>query len=114
MNSLLILIVCLLTCCGQLCQKKAVQEWHGQILNWKQKLFNRWLLAALASLGIGMLVWLAVLRVVPLNIAYPMLSLNFVLVTLASHYWFGEHTNSRDWWGIALIMLGVVLLGAGL
>ncbi len=114
MSGLLIALVCLLTCCGQLCQKQAVQNWAGKTLSWKSKLFDPWLLVALAALGIGMLVWLVVLRLVPLNIAYPMLSLNFVLVTLASHFWFGEKTCRRHWWGIALIMLGVVLLGAHL
>ena len=114
MNIALILLVCLLTCIGQLCQKKAVQHWQGKALHWREKILDPWLIAAIACLGLGMLLWLNVLRLVPLNIAYPMLSLNFVFVALASHYWFGERTNVHGWIGIMLIMMGVVLLGAGL
>lgn len=112
MNIVLILLVCLLTCIGQLCQKKAVQHWSEQHLSAMQKLMDPWLIAAIASLGLGMLVWLMVLPRVSLNIAYPMLSLNFVFVTLASRIWFHEETNARHWWGIAFIMMGVFLLGA--
>ncbi len=113
MNSLLILIVCVLTCAGQLCQKKAVERWRGKALPWKSKLVDVWFLAAVASLGLGMLVWLQVLRVVPLNIAYPMLSFNVVLVTLASQYLFKEKTTLRGWLGISAIVLGIILLGLG-
>jgi undecaprenyl phosphate-alpha-L-ara4N flippase subunit ArnE len=114
MTSGLILLVCLLTCCGQLCQKQAVRRWQSQQLQGWQKLLDLWLLAALAALGVGMVLWLLVLRLVPLNMAYPMLSLNFVLVTLASWLWFGEKIRLRDWYGIGCIMLGVVLIGVSL
>lgn len=114
MNIALILLVCFLTCVAQLCQKKAVQQWQGKTLHWRTKVFNPWLITSIACLGFGMLLWLNVLRLVPLNVAYPMLSLNFVFVALASHYWFGERTNMHGWIGIMLIIAGVVLLGGGL
>jgi undecaprenyl phosphate-alpha-L-ara4N flippase subunit ArnE len=113
-NGLLILVVCFLTCAGQLFQKKAVQNWEGKMLGWKTKLCDKWLWAAIISLGFGMLVWLIVLRFVPLNIAYPMLSVNFILVTLASQFWFGEQTGLQHWCGISFIMLGVIILGMNL
>jgi undecaprenyl phosphate-alpha-L-ara4N flippase subunit ArnE len=110
----LILLVCLLTCVGQICQKRAVQNWAGQTLNWTQKLRDPWLLSGLFALGTGLLLWLLVLRLAPLNRAYPMLSLNFVLVAIASTIWFGEHHRARDWWGVACVVLGVALIGARL
>ncbi|WP_024872251.1 4-amino-4-deoxy-L-arabinose-phosphoundecaprenol flippase subunit ArnE [Tolumonas lignilytica] len=112
MTSLLIILVSLLTCCGQLCQKQAVENWRHQSLSWQAKLLDRWLLAGIGSLGLGMAVWLIVLQYVPLSIAYPMLSLNFVLVTLVARFWFGEQTHWRGWAGIVCIMLGVILMGA--
>ena len=114
MSSLAIILVSLLTCIGQLCQKQAVENWRHRALGWQEKLFYRWLLGGLTALGLGMLLWLVILQYVPLNIAYPMLSLNFVLVTLASHFWFKEKTGWRGWCGIACIMLGVILVGAHL
>jgi undecaprenyl phosphate-alpha-L-ara4N flippase subunit ArnE len=114
MSILLILIVSLLTCSGQLCQKQAVENWRNTPRSWQQKLTDRWLIGGIVALGLGMLLWLRVLQLVPLNIAYPMLSLNFVLVTLASRLWFAERTGWRSWCGIACIMLGVALVGAHL
>jgi hypothetical protein len=49
MNSLLILAVCLLTCAGQLCQKKAVESWRGKNLSWNTKLFDVWFVSTAAS-----------------------------------------------------------------
>lgn len=46
-----------------------------------------------------------------MGIAYPMLSLNFVLVTLMAHFVFHEHIDGRHWLGVALVIGGVVLLG---
>ncbi|TAL03456.1 MAG: 4-amino-4-deoxy-L-arabinose-phospho-UDP flippase [Porticoccaceae bacterium] len=114
MTLLLIFLVCVLTCIGQLCQKRAVHNWAGLTLRWTRKLRDPWLLSGLLAMGAGLLLWLLVLRVVPLNRAYPMLSLNFVLVAVASRIWFGEPGRARDWWGIACIVLGVALIGARL
>ena len=48
----------------------------------------------------------------PVGLAYPMLSLNFVFVTLAARWLFHETVDARHWAGVALIMAGVALLGA--
>ncbi|MCP0683384.1 hypothetical protein KU626_23860, partial [Salmonella enterica subsp. enterica serovar Mbandaka] len=42
-----------------------------------------WLGLALICMGAAMVLWLLVLQTLPVGIAYPMLSLNFVWVTLA-------------------------------
>ena len=43
--------------------------------------------------------------------AYPMLSLNFVLITLVARYLFKEHIDLRHWCGVGLVIAGVALLG---
>lgn len=111
MTLLLLLCVNLLTCAGQLLQKQAVVSWHGQSLTLAKKLRSPWLLASVGALVFGMLIWLRVLQQMPISVAYPMLSLNFVLVTLASSYWFKEATDHYHWIGIALIISGITLLG---
>ncbi|MGL4858593.1 MAG: 4-amino-4-deoxy-L-arabinose-phosphoundecaprenol flippase subunit ArnE [Enterobacteriaceae bacterium] len=111
MSLLLLLAVNLLTCIGQLLQKQAVLSWQGQTYSLWGKLFSPWLLGSIASLGIGMLLWLRVLQLIPLSVAYPLLSLNLVLITLACHYWFHEPADRQHWTGIALVMVGIVLLG---
>ncbi len=53
-------------------------------INKRRKHIVLWLGLALACLGLAMVLWLLVLQNVPVGIAYPMLSLNFVWVTLAA------------------------------
>jgi len=112
MGYLLLLLVSLLTCAGQLCQKQAVEHWQ-QWPDDTQRLARtlRWLLLAIVLMGIGMLLWLNVLQRLPLSLAYPMLSINFVLVSLAAQWLYGERTTPRYWCGVAAIMLGVLLMG---
>jgi undecaprenyl phosphate-alpha-L-ara4N flippase subunit ArnE len=44
------------------------------------------------------------------GVAYPMLSLNFVFITLIAHFVFREHIDRRHWFGVALVIGGVLLL----
>ncbi|QQZ39376.1 EamA family transporter [Pseudomonas sp. SK3(2021)] len=110
MSLLLLLGACLLTCLGQLAQKFAVESWRGQPSGALDKLRSPWLWLALASLGLGLLVWLLVLQRVEVGIAYPMLSLNFVLITLIARFVFHEAIDRRHWLGVALVLAGVLLL----
>ena len=111
MSLLLLLTACLLTCLGQVAQKFAVESWRGQTSDWRQKLRSPWLWLALAALGSGLLVWLLVLQRLEVSIAYPMLSLNFVLITLIARFVFREHVDRRHWLGVTLVIGGVALLG---
>lgn len=113
MSYLLLLLVSLLTCGGQLCQKQAAECWRVQPPSSRLPTTLRWLLAACCAMGIAMLLWLWVLQRLPLGVAYPMLSLNFVLVTLFAHFGFGERADVRHWCGVALIMAGIGLMGYG-
>jgi len=111
MTALLLVGVCLLTCVGQLAQKFAVEGWRDAPPSMAAKLLSPWLLLAIACLGSGLLLWLLVLQRLEVGVAYPMLSLNFVLVTLLASRLFGERIDARHWFGVALIVGGVVLLG---
>ncbi|MFC6338697.1 EamA family transporter [Pseudomonas sp. CCM 7891] len=108
---LMLLMACLLTCLGQVFQKFTVERWRDQPDGWASKLRSPWLWSALACLGLGLLVWLLVLQRLEVSVAYPMLSLNFVLVTLVARFVFHEPIDARHWLGVALVVAGVVLLG---
>lgn len=110
MSLLLLLVACLLTCLGQVAQKYAVESWRGQASGMLDKLRSPWLWLALLSLGLGLLVWLLVLQRVEVGIAYPMLSLNFVFITLIARFVFHENIDRRHWLGVALVLCGVLLL----
>ncbi|MBF3226082.1 EamA family transporter, partial [Pseudomonas aeruginosa] len=66
---------------------------------------------ALLALGLGLLCWLLLLQRVEVGSAYPMLALNFVLVTLAARFVFDEPVDRRHLAGLLLIVAGVALLG---
>ncbi|MGV8917536.1 MAG: 4-amino-4-deoxy-L-arabinose-phosphoundecaprenol flippase subunit ArnE [Pseudomonas sp.] len=111
MTFALLIAACLLSCLGQVAQKFAVESFRGRDMSIGLALRSGWLWLALASLGFGLLLWLLVLQRLEVGIAYPMLSLNFVLITLVAHYLFKESIDRRHWMGVALVIAGVVLLG---
>jgi multidrug transporter EmrE-like cation transporter len=55
-------------------------------------------------------VWILALSRVPVSIAYPMLSIGYVVNAFAAWYLFGEMLNSGRWIGIGFIIVGVYLL----
>lgn len=105
----LLIIVSLLTCIGQVCQKQAVIYWQSG-LPAKNSLAIKWLLIAIILLALGMLFWLKLLQILPLSIAYPMLSINFVIVTLIGQFIYQEKISIEHGIGVFIIMLGIVLL----
>lgn len=107
MNMLLIAFASLLSCASQLCQKQSV---HHSLLKRKWHLLF-WLGLSVILLGCAMLVWLMVLQHVPVSVAYPMLSLNFIFIALAARWLWKEPISLRHWLGIALIVGGVAVMG---
>ncbi len=111
---LLLLCTVLLTGAGQIFQKQAAQRLQapadqpGRLASALGRLA-----CAVVCLALGMATWLGVLQRLPVGLAYPMLSLNFVMVALASRCIFDEMVSARHWRGIAVIMLGIVLMGIG-
>ena len=60
----------------------------------------------IASMGI----WLAVLSRLPVSVAYPMLSLGYVVTAIFGFFLFGEQLGWLKILAILIIILGVVLL----
>jgi multidrug transporter EmrE-like cation transporter len=61
----------------------------------------------------SLVVWILGLSRVPVSIAYPMLSLGYVVNAIAAHYVFGESVTVVRWLGIGFIVLGVWLVARG-
>lgn len=60
--------------------------------------------------GISLVVWIMGLSRVPVSIAYPMLSIGYVINALAAWHLFGESLGAQKLVGIGFIILGVVLV----
>ncbi len=62
---------------------------------------------------ISLVVWIAGLSRVPVSIAFPLLSLGYVLNAIAAWWLFGEVLSLSRWLGIGFIVLGVWLVARG-
>jgi drug/metabolite transporter (DMT)-like permease len=92
---------------GQVLMKVASSSWNESGLLATRTL--SWLLLAFSVYGISSLVWIYVLRHVPLSQAYPLMSITFLLVPIAGALFFAE---KFDWINIGsslLIMAGISL-----
>src|SRR5437868_13688560 len=54
--------------------------------------------------------WLYVLRFIPLTIAYPLSNFVHVMIPLSSWLFLNEHISVQRWCGIALVLLGVLIV----
>lgn len=75
-------------------------------------LFDPYLIAALAIYGFGTLVWVYVLKFVPLVTAYPFMALTFCLVPLLAFGLLGESLSLRYGVGVGLIIAGLLVINA--
>ena len=64
----------------------------------------------LACYVVSVVVWLIGLSRVPVSIAYPMLSLGYVVNAVAAYYIFGESVTPGRWLGVGFIIVGVWLV----
>jgi multidrug transporter EmrE-like cation transporter len=64
----------------------------------------------LACYGISVILWLGALSRVPVSVAYPMLSIGYVINAFAAAVLFGEALSVGKLAGIALICAGVLVL----
>lgn len=64
----------------------------------------------LACYVVSVVVWILALSRVPVSIAYPMLSVGYIVNALAAWYLFGESLSMQKLVGIAFIVIGVFLV----
>jgi multidrug transporter EmrE-like cation transporter len=66
--------------------------------------------AGLTCYGISVLLWLGALSRVPVSVAYPMLSIGYIINAFAAWILFGEALTVAKMSGIVLIVAGVLVL----
>ena len=71
---------------------------------------NPFILGGVACYGVSLVVWIMGLSRVPVSIAYPMLSIGYVVNALAAWMLFGESLTAQKLVGIGFIMVGVYLV----
>ncbi len=69
--------------------------------------FNPVFISALAIYGLATLMWIYVLKSVPLTYAYSFMALTFVFVPILAFFMLGEQFTVRYFVGAVLIMIGL-------
>ncbi|MGA7594657.1 MAG: EamA family transporter [Gallionella sp.] len=75
---------------------KLAAEWH--------------ILAALCCYALSVVIWILALSRVPVSIAFPMLSMAYVVNAIAAYYLLGEPFSSTKLVGMGIIILGVIVI----
>jgi multidrug transporter EmrE-like cation transporter len=68
------------------------------------------ILAGLALYGFSAVLWVILLSKLDLSVAYPALSIGYILVLLISALFLGEQISAVRFVGVLLIMAGIVFL----
>jgi multidrug transporter EmrE-like cation transporter len=68
------------------------------------------ILGGIACYVVSVVVWILALSRVEVSIAYPMLSIGYVLNALAAWYWLGEAVTPARLVGIGIIIVGVYVV----
>jgi len=113
MDYLLILLAISFISISQILQKLAVvnaTEYKKEASLLRQIAVQQTIWWAIASLAVGTLLWLIVLYRMEVSQAVPFLSLGFILVLLASRYYFKESISKTRWAGVVLIIMGIIVL----
>ncbi len=114
---LLILTGVLLNAGAQLLLKAGVNPLGPLNPGWNDWLPTAWrvlsqwpIIAGLACYVISVGVWIVGLSRVDVSLAYPLLSLGYVVNALAAWWLFGEVLSATRWSGIVVILVGVWLV----
>ena len=72
--------------------------------------FQPYILGGMACYAVSLMVWIMALSRVPVSIAYPMLSIGYVVNAVVAYFWFGEPLVAQKLLGLGFIVIGVVLV----
>ena len=83
----------------------------GNIVPIGWKLATEWhILVALCCYALSVVIWILALSRVPVSIAFPMLSMAYVVNAIAAWYLLGEAFNPAKLVGMGVIILGVIII----
>jgi len=72
--------------------------------------FNPFVILGVSFYLLSFFIWIFVISKIDLSYAYPLVSINFVLIALFSKIFFKEKVSNKRWLSIVIILLGVILV----
>lgn len=111
----LLLVVIILGVVGQLLLKQGMLRHQGGFqLSALPALVRNWtVIAGFGCYGLSTLLYFQVLSRLALSLAYPTISLGYVLVIVLSRLFLNERVRPARWGAVAIICVGVALVGLG-
>jgi drug/metabolite transporter (DMT)-like permease len=113
----LILLGVVINSTAQLCLKFGMDQvghfaftWIGFRQVFWQVCLNPWILTGLIAFVVSFIIWLLVLSRAEVSIAYPMVSLGYIISAIAAYFFLGEHLTFLRIIGIFVILWGVYLV----
>ena len=104
-----VVLAAVLVAASEMAKKRGADSAVAQSVIDVSQLRSPWVWLSVV-LGIGsLLCWLNALRTVKLSVAYNLSGMQHVLVPLGSWWLLGEHIGTKQWIGIALVFLGVMI-----
>jgi len=112
MPYILLIINIILMSIGQLLFKQSANFFNSnENLSLFFKYFlNPWFYGAVFSFAISTFFWVKILTQMKISVAYPILSISYILTAVGAYYIFGERLILQNLIGIFLIMVGVSLV----
>lgn len=100
--------------CGQLLFKLSSSrvQLDGGAMKLFLSLANWQFILALAVYGIGTILWVIVIKSVPLNRAYPFMALSFAIMPVAAFFLFKEPISLRYVAGMLLLLGGLLVIAS--
>lgn len=106
-QAILTIVVVIFLSAGQVLFKLAALELPQLNALNIQSILTPKLVAALFVYGCATIMWLFVLRTVPLRLAYPFAALAFIAVPIMSFFWVHEPLRTNTIIGAVIILFGV-------
>jgi multidrug transporter EmrE-like cation transporter len=112
MPYLLLFFNIILMSIGQLFFKQSAvfSENHSELNIVLKYILNPWFYGAISFFAVSTFTWVKILTQMKISIAYPILSISYILTAVGAFYIFQERLTVLNMVGIFFIMLGVSLI----
>jgi len=81
-----------------------------KISSWVDLFTNSYFLLSILFFVFGAVTWVITLTKLDLSLAYPAVSISYIIVAIASYYLFHEAITLNRLLGIGIIILGVIIM----
>lgn len=97
---------------GQLFFKQAAifSESHPELNIVLNYILNPWFYGAISFFAVSTFTWVKILTQMKISIAYPILSISYILTAIGAFYFFQEKMTVLNIFGIFFIIVGVSLI----